>query len=371
MTDHAQEQNTVGDRGQRKLERDMGTELLAALNDPKTRNHAQRGWGSGERLGEPMHCIGTLRVAQAQAIIKLITRATTAGSHSLQADPGRRVPLMAAASPASFTRSAGPDFRHPIRKGRCHLHARSVRRKRNRMTARQRDVLVAAVRAHRNILVIGGTGSGKTTLVNAIINEMVVQDPTERVSSSGHRRDPVRRRELRPVPTSSDVNMTALLKTHYACAPTGSWSARCVVPKALDLLMAWNTRSRGGAATLRQQRQNRPGPARHAHQHAPRLPKPIEPLIGEAVHMVVHIARVEGLRLIQEILEVSDSSTASTSPKPFDQGSTMQATIAAFHPDRNALFYLGLIAVWRSSCWERSRRLPPKALAVRCRMRAG
>jgi Flp pilus assembly CpaF family ATPase len=38
-----------------------------------------------------------------------------------------------------------------------------------------------AVRAHRNILVIGGTGSGKTTLVNAIINEMVIQDPTERV----------------------------------------------------------------------------------------------------------------------------------------------------------------------------------------------
>jgi Flp pilus assembly CpaF family ATPase len=34
---------------------------------------------------------------------------------------------------------------------------------------------------HRNILVIGGTGSGKTTLVNAIINQMVIQDPTERV----------------------------------------------------------------------------------------------------------------------------------------------------------------------------------------------
>ena len=37
----------------------------------------------------------------------------------------------------------------------------------------------------------------------------------------------------------------------------------------------------------------------------PDSPKPIGPLIGEAVHVVVHIARVEGSRRIQEILEVS------------------------------------------------------------------
>jgi Flp pilus assembly CpaF family ATPase len=44
------------------------------------------------------------------------------------------------------------------------------------MTAGQRDVPLEAIRRdHRNILVIGGTGSGKTTLVNAIINQMVIQ----------------------------------------------------------------------------------------------------------------------------------------------------------------------------------------------------
>ena len=49
------------------------------------------------------------------------------------------------------------------------------------MTSDQRDVLKKAVANHRNILVIGGTGSGKTTLVNAIINEMVAFDPSERI----------------------------------------------------------------------------------------------------------------------------------------------------------------------------------------------
>jgi len=37
----------------------------------------------------------------------------------------------------------------------------------------------------------------------------------------------------------------------------------------------------------------------------PDSPKPIEPLIGEAVHVVVHIARTNEGRRVQEIIEVS------------------------------------------------------------------
>ena len=40
----------------------------------------------------------------------------------------------------------------------------------------------------------------------------------------------------------------------------------------------------------------------------PDSPKPIEPLIGEAVHVVVHIARTAEGRRVQEILEVSGYS---------------------------------------------------------------
>ena len=44
------------------------------------------------------------------------------------------------------------------------------------MTPAQCAAIKKAIRDHRNILVIGGTGTGKTTLVNAVINEMVVVD---------------------------------------------------------------------------------------------------------------------------------------------------------------------------------------------------
>ncbi|WP_370529213.1 hypothetical protein [Legionella sp. PC1000] len=40
----------------------------------------------------------------------------------------------------------------------------------------------------------------------------------------------------------------------------------------------------------------------------PSAPADIEPLIGEAVHLVVHIARTQDGRRVQELLEVSSFS---------------------------------------------------------------
>jgi type IV secretion system protein VirB11 len=70
--------------------------------------------------------------------------------------------------------------------------------------------------------------------------------------------------------------------------------------------MAWNTGHEGGAATLHANNA-RAGLDRLAmliSMH-PDSPKPIEPLIGEAVHVVVHIARTQEGRRVQEIIEVS------------------------------------------------------------------
>ncbi len=67
---------------------------------------------------------------------------------------------------------------------------------------------------------IGGTGSGKTTLVNAIINEMVIQDPTERVfiiEDTGEIQCAAE--NYVQYHTSIDVNMTALLKTTLRMRP--------------------------------------------------------------------------------------------------------------------------------------------------------
>jgi type IV secretion system protein VirB11 len=107
--------------------------------------------------------------------------------------------------------------------------------------------------------------------------------------------------------TTLEVNMTQLLKTTLRMRPDRILVGEVRGPEALDLLMAWNTGHEGGVATLHANNA-KAGLDRLAmliSMH-PESPKPIEPLIGEAVHMVIHITKTpEGHRRVQEILEVS------------------------------------------------------------------
>ena len=88
------------------------------------------------------------------------------------------------------------------------------------MTAEQCRLIHEAIGAHRNILVIGGTGSGKTTLVNAIINGMVDADPTERlviIEDTGEIQCAAE--NYVQFHTSPQITMTALLKTTLRMRP--------------------------------------------------------------------------------------------------------------------------------------------------------
>lgn len=307
-TDTKDKYGSINDRAKRKLERDMGSDLLAALYDPKTVEIMLNADGKlwQERLGEPMKCIGSMRVAQAQAIIE-----TIAGYHGKEVT--RQKPILEGELPLDGSRFAGqlppvvPAPTFAIRKRAVAIFTLDQYVEVGIMTPQQRQVLVDSVAAHRNILVIGGTGSGKTTLVNAIINQMVANDPTERVfiiEDTGEIQCAAE--NYVQYHTSIDVTMTALLKTTLRMRPDRILVGEVRGPEALDLLMAWNTGHEGGAATLH---------ANNAKAGLDRLamlismhpdsPKPIEPLIGEAVHVVVHIARTPDGRRIQEILEVS------------------------------------------------------------------
>lgn len=305
-----EEFDSIRERAKRKLERDMGPLLLDALHDPRTvdimLNPDGKLWQ--ERLGEPMTCIGSLRPAQSQAIIE-----TVAGYHAKEVT--RTKPTLEGELPLDGSRFTGqlppvvPAPVFTIRKKAIAIFTLDQYVETGIMTADQKAVLSAAVAEHRNILVVGGTGSGKTTLINAIINQMVIHDPTERViiiEDTGEIQCAAT--NYVQYHTSLDVNMTALLKTTLRMRPDRILVGEVRGPEALDLLMAWNTGHEGGAATL------------HANNAAaglsklamlismhPDSPKPIEPLIGEAVHVVVHIARAtvtEGRR-VQEILKVS------------------------------------------------------------------
>ncbi len=299
---------SIKERAKAKLVRDLGPLIIDALNDPKTVEIMLNADGNlwQERLGEKMRCLGTLSANRGEAIIK-----TIAGYHGKEVT--RLKPLLEGELPLDGSRFAGqlppvviaPTF--SLRKKAIAIFTLNHYVEADIMTATQYEILLSAIKAHRNILVIGGTGSGKTTLVNAIINEMVEFDPSERIfiiEDTGE----IQCAAVNCVQyhTSLEVSMTMLLKTTLRMRPDRILVGEVRGPEALDLLMAWNTGHEGGAATLH---------ANNAKSGLDRLsllismhpdsPKPIEPLIGEAVHIVVHIARTNEGRRVQEIIEVS------------------------------------------------------------------
>ncbi len=294
-------------RAREKLRRDMGSTMIDALADPKTVEVVLNADGNlwQERLGERLKVIGKVSASRAEAIIK-----TVAGYHDKEIT--RLSPTIEAELPIDGSRFAGqlppvvsaPTF--AIRKRAVAIFTLDDYVAGGIMTPAQRQSLVDAISAHKNILVTGGTGSGKTTLVNAIIGGMVAYDPSERlviIEDTGEIQCPAE--NFVQYHTTPEVSMTALLRTTLRMRPDRILVGEVRGPEALDLLMAWNTGHAGGAATLHAN-DAKAGLTRLAMLISMRTdsPRPIEPLIGEAVHVIVHIARTSEGRRIENLLEV-------------------------------------------------------------------
>ncbi len=307
MKEQEEQGVTVKDRARQKLRRDLGGVIEQALSDPKTveimLNADGRLWQ--ERLGETMRCIGNITEARAESIIK-----TVAGFHGKEVT--RFNPILEGELPLDGSRFAGqlpPVVTKPtfaIRKKAISIFTLDDYVQSEIMTEAQCEAVKNAVVAHRNILVIGGTGSGKTTLVNAIINEMVRHAPAERVfiiEDTGEIQCSAE--NCVQYHTTLDVNMTQLLKTTLRMRPDRILVGEVRGSEALDLLDAWNTGHEGGAATLHA---NNALAGLHRLKSLisrnPAAPAEIELLIGEAVHCVVHIARTPSGRRVEEILSI-------------------------------------------------------------------
>jgi len=123
------------------------------------------------------------------------------------------------------------------------------------LTAEAAGFLEACVKAHLNILVAGGTGSGKTTTLNVLSsfipdNERVVtiEDAAELRLQQPH----VVRLESRPasVEGRGEVTIRDLLRNALRMRPDRIVIGEVRGPEALDLLTALNTGHRGALSTV-------------------------------------------------------------------------------------------------------------------------
>ena len=289
----------------RKLRGELGPEILAALDDPSVIEVMLNPDGAlwVERLGgKPERC-GAMSVPNAEAVLGTI--ATALGTVVTASQP-----ILEGELPIDGSRFEGllpPVVARPsftIRKKASQVFRLSDYVAKGIMTQAEHDMIQVGVAGYRNILVVGGTGSGKTTLTNAIISEIVATYPDDRLVII---EDTAEIQCTAPdaviLHTSIDVDMLKLLRATMRLRPDRILVGEVRGPEAQALLKAWNTGHPGGVATLH---------ANGAHAGLIRLEQLIaeggavnqRPLIAEAVGLIVAIEKTPIGRRVKEIVSV-------------------------------------------------------------------
>ena len=155
------------------------------------------------------------------------------------------------------------------------------------MTQSQAEVIREAAVARQNILIVGGTGSGKTTLANAILAEpafardrvIIIEDTAELQCSAEDKIQLLTKR------TDPPVTMTDLVRDTLRLRPDRIIIGEVRDGSALDLLKAWNTGHPGGLATI------------HANSAAEGLTR-LEDLIGEVTQRIPYRAITQAINVI-------------------------------------------------------------------------
>ncbi len=174
--------------------------------------------------------------------------------------------------------------------------------------AAQRRALAAAVAERRNILVAGGTASGKTTLVNAVLHEITTACPRDRIVIL---EDTVELQcaaaDCLALRTSDSVGLRQLVKVALRTSPDRIVVGEVRDEAALDLLDAWQTGHPGGVATLHA---NDPLSALHRLDRlAQRAGAGTQAdLVADAIHLVVMIAGGSSGRRVTRVVEVAGRS---------------------------------------------------------------
>ncbi|MEZ0211624.1 MAG: P-type conjugative transfer ATPase TrbB [Xanthobacteraceae bacterium] len=295
----------------RKLQEALGDQLCVALDDATVVEIMLNPDGKLfiERLGQGVAEVGAMNPAAAEVVIGSV-------AHALQSEADDEQPIISGELPIGGHRFEGllppvvaaPTF--TIRRRASRLIPLDDYVKAKVMTEAQASVLRSAIASRMNIVISGGTGSGKTTLANAVIAEIVAEAPDDRVliiEDTTEIRCPAENAVC--LHTSDTVDMARLLKSTMRLRPDRIIVGEVRDGAALTLLKAWNTGHPGGVTTIHSN--TAMSALRRLEQLTAEVSQqPMQEVIGEAVDLIVSIERSGRGRRVHEILHVEGFSAS-------------------------------------------------------------
>ena len=184
----------------------------------------------------------------------------------------------------------------------------------NSLTPAMAELLSAMVKVKSNILISGGTGTGKTTLLNILSGYIPADERIVTIEDTAElqlQQDHVIRLETRQpnIEGKGEVTMRALVKNSLRMRPDRIVLGEVRSAEVIDMLQAMNTGHEGSLTTV--------------HANSPRdalgrlenlvglggisLPsKALRQLIASSIHFIIQITRVsDGSRKVTSIQEIS------------------------------------------------------------------
>jgi len=298
------------DRRRAMLRTAMGPTIAAALADPTVIEIMVNPDGALrlDRLGEGRTDTGTrYDSAQVERIIRLVASHARTEVHAASPIVSAELPPHGEGAGERFEGVLPPVSLAPcfsIRKPAAKIYTLLDYVSDGLMPADTARLLSLAVVDRKNILIAGGTSSGKTTLANALLSEMahldervlIIEDTRELQCAAS---DVV---ALRTRP--GIVGMADLVRSTLRLRPDRIIVGEVRGAEALDMLKAWNTGHPGGIATVH---------ANSAISALYRLEQLVQEtvvtvprrLIAEAIDMIVFIAGRGLARRVETIARVA------------------------------------------------------------------
>jgi type IV secretion system protein VirB11 len=168
------------------------------------------------------------------------------------------------------------------------------------------ELLRTAVGEKRNILIVGGTDSGKTTFANALLDEIrgsservVILQDIEELQCNVQDVEYLRTKE-------GVASLRDLVRLTLRLSPDRIVIGEVRGAEALELLKAWNTGHAGGISTIH---------ANSAELSLSRLEQliqeagvtPSREMIAEAIDILVFLEKLHGRRVVRQILKLRQS----------------------------------------------------------------